>query len=533
MAWTGCAVNREVNVLATNEANWPGSQQQQVDIEMPVELLGQQQEPIPAAPSATEPTVQLATLQQQIDNLRQQLARSTAQRKPRIERLVASPISRSSVSKRVLPAGHEQELTLVGPEEVEGLLLPNPTVDQASGRVSDTFIETDVRQAIQLLATQAGVMTLVDEGVRGSVTATIDNQPFDMALRQILTPLGYVFKQVEGTYYIGSAEPNSSLFHWLAEQYRYTALYRAPEELVTLMPERYHRFLQVSPQGGWIIVEAPQEHTERILKALEQLDQPVPQVVLEALICVYSPETNFRFGFDLDAGVRVFDRTTQLAVNSLNLVGNVSDLSSTGDLNSFRNTNAVLRCLEQRGFVKIRAAPRVMAQDGQKAQIHIGRESFFSVQPEMSNLVFRQDIEQVSSGIMLEITPTIRDPYVTIAIDRAEVSEDIRADETQSNSTDRFPVINRRSVSTTVQVEDGKTIVIGGLTQRQKVNVFNKVPLLGSIPLVGKLFRRVERQDQKAEVAIFISPRIVKDSECSECETEIQLVDPHRDRERQ
>jgi len=201
-----------------------------------------------------------------------------------------------------------------------------------------------------------------------------------------------------------------------------------------------------------------------------------------------------------------------------------------GDLNTFTNTSAFLRCLEQNGYVKIRAAPRVMAQDGQKARIHIGRESFFSTQPEVSNLVFRQDIQQVESGIVLEITPTIRDPYVTVAIEKAEVSEDIRADETQSNSTDRFPVINRRSVSTTVQVSDGKTIVIGGLTQRQKVNVFNRVPVLGSIPLVGKLFRAVERQDQKAEVAIFISPRIVTETACDECESQLELAYPASNR---
>ncbi len=444
----------------------------------------------------------------------------SAERKPRVEHFeshhrsaahVASvqPTDPVQPAEKVQPADFEAPLALNQPETIEAI--PVPT--HAEFRVSDTFIETDIRQAVQSLATQANATILVDDDVRGAVSATIDDQSFDDALRQILIPLGFVFRPVEGTYYIGTPDPSSPLFSWLAESYRYTALHRSPEQLLQLMPERYHRFLRVSPAGGWLMVEAPQDHARQILAALEQLDQPVPQVVLEALICVYSPETNFRFGFDFDAGVRIFDRSTRLAVNSLNIAGHVGQVPIQGDLNNFCDTSAFLRNLEQRGFVKIRASPRVMAQDGQKARIHIGRETFFSVQPEVSNLVFRQDIEQVESGIVLEITPTIRDPYVTVAIERAEVSEDIRANETQSNSTDRFPVINRRSVATTVQVSDGKTIVIGGLTQRQKVNVFNKVPVLGSIPVVGKIFRRVERQDQKAEVAIFISPSIVQEQQ--------------------
>jgi type II secretory pathway component GspD/PulD (secretin) len=109
----------------------------------------------------------------------------------------------------------------------------------------------------------------------------------------------------------------------------------------------------------------------------------------------------------------------------------------------------------------------------------------------------------------LDITPEVRGSRVTVRIENAEVSEDIRTDETGTLPSDRFPIINRRRVSTTVHVGDGETIVIGGLTQSQKVSQVNKVPLLGDIPLLGWLFRRTETRDQESEVAIFLSPKIV------------------------
>lgn len=450
-----------------------------------------------------------------------------APRTPRVERLGPVQIAGVVEGRGLLRRPPAARVALVGyegaPAEQPGAAwpeaIPAPPALAGGTRVTDTFIETDVRQAVQSLASQAGAVVIVDDQVRGAATAVIEDEPLETALRQVLLPLGYVMRRgADGCYYVGLSDPDSALFGYLAEKYRYTALNRSPEDLVALLPPGSRPYVRVAGQGGWLVVEAPSVLAQRILSDLEESDQPVPQVVLEALICVYSPGSSFRFGFDLDAGVRLYDRATRVALSGLSLAGALGTQNASMDLNDFQITSSVLRMLEQKGFVQIRAAPRVMAVDGEKAMIHIGRESFFSVQPESNGgFIFRQDIQKVSSGIMLEITPSIRDPYVAVKIDRAEVSEDIRSDETQANPSDRFPVINRRSVATTVTVRDGETIVIGGLTQRQKVNQHNKIPCLGDLPLVGKMFQRTERLDVKTEVAIFISPRIIDEERCRGC----------------
>jgi type II secretory pathway component GspD/PulD (secretin) len=92
------------------------------------------------------------------------------------------------------------------------------------------------------------------------------------------------------------------------------------------------------------------------------------------------------------------------------------------------------------------------------------------------------------------------------------VSEDIRTSDSRSELTaNPYPIINRRVVSTDVNVRDGQTIVIGGLVQRQTVDRINRIPGLSRIPIAGKLFQTIEKQEQDVEVAIFISPRIVDD----------------------
>jgi type II secretory pathway component GspD/PulD (secretin) len=99
---------------------------------------------------------------------------------------------------------------------------------------------------------------------------------------------------------------------------------------------------------------------------------------------------------------------------------------------------------------------------------------------------------------------------VTVTIEKAEVSEDVRKTGSGTELESPYPLINRRHVTTTVDVKDGQTIVIGGLTQTQTVDQLNKVPFFGDLPGIGFLFRQIDQREQEAEVVIFISPQIVR-----------------------
>jgi type II secretory pathway component GspD/PulD (secretin) len=169
-----------------------------------------------------------------------------------------------------------------------------------------------------------------------------------------------------------------------------------------------------------------------------------------------------------------------------------------------------VQLLAQEGYLTIRASPRVMARDGERAEISIARQTFFSVQPTDTDVFFRQDIREVEAGINMIITPVVRGDNVQVNIEKAEVSEDIRNQVNDPQLVNNpFPLINRRRVTTNVTVKDGQTIVIGGLVSKQSVDRVSEIPGFGRIPKFGNIFRKIERLEQEAEVVIFISPKII------------------------
>ncbi|MEZ6123097.1 MAG: hypothetical protein R3C49_07990 [Planctomycetaceae bacterium] len=383
--------------------------------------------------------------------------------------------------------------------------------------VTEILEESDVRQALQTIAQQAEISLIVDEQVGGVVTAVIEDEPFESALRKILMPLGFVYRKIsDREYIIGTSDPSSPLFSQLSDRVDFRPRHLSPSELVNLVPERDRQFIQAIENRNRILIEAPPAIASQLLQRLQQFDTPIPQVELEAIVCVVAPDHGFRSGLDWGHAVTLNgSELLNIGMAGLALTGKASGAGASNAFSDFAVTSAFVKLLAQEGYLSIRAAPRVTARDGDQAKIAITRESFFSTQPQSDNVYFRQDIQQVQAGIELDITPVVRGDSITVKIEKAEVSEDIRTSQINTGITENpYPQINRRTVTTTVHVRDGETIVIGGLVQRQTVDRIAKVPVLGDVPGLGRLFQTVEQTEQDAEVIIFISPKLVQSDSC-------------------
>lgn len=392
-----------------------------------------------------------------------------------------------------------------------GPILPVNATTQIEKPVSDIFTETDVRQAVQSLATQAGVAVILDNTATGEVTCTIENEPFERALQRILLPLGLVYRKKDNVYLVGSNEPTSNLFPHIAESIDYRPQHLSAQELLALLPTRQSQFVRMVDKRNLIVIEAPRDTAHQIYTQLQCADQPIPQIMIEALICVVAPDKGLQFGMDWNHGLQVqgVDRLN-VGLSGLSFTGQVSPYGANNAFDDFAVTSAFVKLLAKEGYVTIRAAPRVMAKDGEKAEISIARDTFFSIQQGNNQFLFNQNIQKVESGISLNLTPSIRGETVQIQIEKAEVSEDLRTiDPNQQITNNPYPIINRRNVATIVQVKDRQTIVIGGLMQKQMVDRETRIPFLGGMPWVGGAFRKIEKQETQAEVAIFISPTIV------------------------
>lgn len=382
----------------------------------------------------------------------------------------------------------------------------------AAGRgplVSDVFADTDIREAIQSLASQAKVRVAIDDAVRGSVSGSFEGVPFEDALADLLAPRGFVFDREPGRYIVGSTDPKSAMFPLLAGSHDYAPRHLSTQELLEMVPTFALPYLNVSVGRNLMTITAPRALQGRILAELARNDQPVPQVVLEAIICEVSPKTKLELGFAFSGGFKVgggeFANVGMAELTGAALTGP----AGLAGLQSFQFLSALVHALATEGYVSVRAAPRVMVRDGERAAIAIGEETYFTVGNEKFNYA---QLQTVRSGITLDLTPRIRGDAVTIKVERAEVSDELRPSQVMGGGDSHLPSLNSRRVSTTVTVKDGDTIVIGGLVRRRQVERIVKVPFLGDIPGLGLLFQKREEIEEETEVAIFLSPRIVKEA---------------------
>ena len=162
-----------------------------------------------------------------------------------------------------------------------------------------------------------------------------------------------------------------------------------------------------------------------------------------------------------------------------------------------------IRALEEKGRARVRANPRIATVSGRRASIFVGRQRYI-VTPIDTGQGQRNFID---AGVRLNITPfTGGQGQILVDVD-TEVSTLSAVD-----PVTRLPEKSTRTATSTVRVADGQTIVIGGLKQRETREVRTRVPVLGSLPLIGPLFRSKDIRSTDSELVIFITPRTLLDN---------------------
>ncbi|MFQ5650496.1 MAG: secretin N-terminal domain-containing protein [bacterium] len=199
--------------------------------------------------------------------------------------------------------------------------------------------------------------------------------------------------------------------------------------------------------------------------------------------------SSFRILADSDAGARV--RATDLSVDDFSLTGLIEALQSIGKTDLLSN-------------------PRITAIDGQEAYILVGStvpyKTIDTREDQGGTLRTFEKVVTVEVGVKLRVTPHINDEgFITMKI-KPEVSE-------VTSFIDNIPVIEKSESETTVIVKDGVTIIIGGLIKDQVIDNEKKVPILGSIPILGFPFRSKSTKKVKSELVILLQPKIITGDE--------------------
>jgi general secretion pathway protein D len=305
--------------------------------------------------------------------------------------------------------------------------------------------------------------------------------------------------------------------------------------------------ITIDPETRSLVIVTDEDTHREMETVIKTLDKPKPQVLIKVVFV----EVTYNKGSDIGVeGGYTFNLSNPVSANSSTRTTTTTNLAtaSAGNtsqtvtaLNETLNTaaslgksvggetlfglasqtsgffvravaddwSATLRAIATKGKVEVLSRPSIMARNNQEAVIVVGSEVPFITNSRVTDN--GQTINTVTYdniGIILRVTPFITSEGTVEMIVAPEISN--LTDQTVPISdTVNTPVIAKRSAETVVVTPNGKTVVIGGLMETQRIDSVQKVPLLGDIPLLGMAFRRTVKSDQKKELMIFLTPTIV------------------------
>lgn len=254
-----------------------------------------------------------------------------------------------------------------------------------------------------------------------------------------------------------------------------------------------------------LMVMTSAKNYERVRKIIDDLDRPIPQVLIKVLVAEVTHDGSIDLGMEFSA-LNMHGNDEGFAVGT-----NFGVASATSGFKFSlieTNLNAAIHALETVGKLDVLSRPYILTSDNKKATITVGeevpfiRDSRTTDSGQTINTIEYEDI-----GIILNVTPHIN-PDGLVIMDVAPEISTLTGNTVPISETVNAPTFAKRSASSRVAIQNGQTIVIGGLVQDRKTSTINKVPLLGDIPLLGELFKRTQDSKSKTELLIFITPHV-------------------------
>jgi general secretion pathway protein D len=262
-------------------------------------------------------------------------------------------------------------------------------------------------------------------------------------------------------------------------------------------------FVVADPDTNALLVTTASKYERQVRAIIDDLDRPVPQVLIKVLVAEVKHDNSADLGVDFSVLNKRDSGKGQSASTVFGAPG-------TGLIVSIleENLTATLHALAEDDKLDVLSRPYLLASDNQLANILIGQSVPFvndtritDTGQQINNIVYR-DI-----GLSLNVTPHINPDGVVIMDVVPEVSQ-LTSQQVPISSTTFAPVIAKRSAESRVAVKDGQTIVIGGLMEDRRSLAVMKVPLLGDIPVLGQLFSRTQATKSKTELLIFLTPHV-------------------------
>ena len=419
-------------------------------------------------------------------------------------------------------------------------------------RITLNFQDIEVRSVLAIIADFTGLNLVASDSVQGRVTLNLEDVPWDQALDLVLKSHGLASRQ-EGNVIvvapagelaqreqleIQSREQIESLAPLTSEyiQVRYARASDLADLLrreggFGLLSERGR--VAVDQRTNTLLIQDTADQIDEILRTLDRLDVAVRQVQIEARIVIASDSATRELGVNWGVsgnrpeGRRGFNVGGAASGNSPQQVffdpvadelvyrprgGLAVDLGGDGrnNLTSFAFgylsgdilLDLELRALESEGRSYTISQPRVITANQRPAVIKQGQERAYreAAASGAASVDFKEAV------LSLEVTPQIT-PDNRIIMDVSITNDTFGEADVPGGE----PPINKSEIQTQVLVDDGETVVLGGILQTEELRNLAKTPFLGDLPVIGNLFRYTQQSNEKVELLVFITPRILDD----------------------
>ncbi|WP_105188533.1 type IV pilus secretin PilQ [Pseudoalteromonas sp. T1lg48] len=409
--------------------------------------------------------------------------------------------------------------------------------------MSLNFQDISIRAVLQIIADYNGFNLVVSDSVAGNITLRLDGVPWDQALDIVLRVKG-LDKRMEGS--ILMVAPTEELAAREAKELKakqqvedleplyseYIQLnYAKAQEFADLLQTDVNSILSsrgsvsVDARTNTLLIKDTAKSIENVRRLIETLDVAVKQVVIESRMVTVrdnvQEDLGIRWGFSDQGGDTGVSGNLLGATDAANgIVPSITDrlnvnlpvanpAGSIGmhvaKLADGTLIDLELSALEQENKGEIIASPRITTANQKKARIEQGTEIPYvqSASSGATTVTFKKAV------LSLEVTPHIT-PDNKVILDLA-ITQDTRGD-TVDTATGPAVAIDTQRIETQVLVENGQTVVLGGIYQQQIINSARKVPLLGDVPYLGALFRSTSERNEKRELLIFVTPKIMVES---------------------
>lgn len=439
---------------------------------------------------------------------------------------------------------------------------PEPEAETDSGNVSIDFKEADIGNVLRILSLKSGINIVAGPEVEGTVTIRLENVPWENALDVVLRTYGYVYER-SGNIIRVTTKDNLATEELVTETFvlNYTTAVEAEASIKDILSER-GRVQSVARTNMLVVSDIP-TNLYKIREVILKLDKSTPQAHIDSKIVKTQLQVGENLGIQWNPGAtmtganrpstfpfnafnedrqfdpfdRVLGRFFPTTVNPVTGQAVTADLANPlnprsfpleipaapaptytlGTLN-FSTFSATLQFLRSRANTKVVSNPRITVLNNQKARIKVGTDvalpefernettgSF-----EISGFSYRE------TGVVMDVTPHINEANEILVNLKPEVSSQSGSTTFSSSTTASFTSIPNFSVTnaeTQVLIKNGETIAIGGLLTDSMATTEQKIPVLGDIPFMGKLFRSQDRDsgdnNKKEETLFFITVTIV------------------------